>query len=89
MTFFNPHPHLGGGGGGHPQVVFPGCTPHRLSYQAGILHSNIYKLSLEILKISSLHDLRLVRYDLVLEVMSGQILTSRARHSFDPNSMKP
>ena len=82
----------GGGGLSPPGVVFFLAGPHTASDRAEFLHSCISNFSPDILKISSLYDLWLVRYDLVLQVMSGRILhslTSRPRHSFDPNTLKP
>ena len=58
--------------GANPGVFF-NWTPHRLRWRAGFLHSCISNRSPECLKILSLCDLWLGRYDLVLVVMSDRI----------------
>ena len=39
-SFFNPRPHMGGGGGGcHPQVGFVPCTPRFLSWRSDFCYN--------------------------------------------------
>ena len=64
------------GGGGvrcHPPGGFLSWTSHRLRWRADFLHTCISNFSPDCLKMLSLCDLWLLRYGLVLEVMSGRI----------------
>ena len=60
-----------GGGGGQPQVVVLSCMPHRFRWSW--FFEQLHFCSPDRRKISSLYGLWLVRYDPILEVMSGRI----------------
>ena len=70
---FNPRPYLGGGVPTIPRWFFL-AAPHTVwDKELIFLYSCISHFSSDILKILSLYDLWLGRYDLVLKVMSGRI----------------